>query len=212
LPEERSDHIDPRFLSYFDGGDTPSIHDVARLILRELIGRAGLLIGERLLAARLGVDIARSPDWPRLLGGLPDWCRYGGPFADAWPRWWAPLVQDEWWLSLPDTRHASLGSLNAEQRVKRLREHVGFAQLVPAEPILPGYSTHFRTLCAASGDPLDPLDGVVLGGDEPLPWQDAAYISIDAALERRHEDLGLRLHPAEIQRVNALRRRRAENG
>ena len=208
LASDKIDFLDPRFLEYFDPEEPCSVHDVARFILKQAVLTPGVLINDRLLAVRLGIDIDRSPDWMTLLGRLPEHCKYRGPFNQAWPRWWTSLIQDEWWFGISKGQTPSLGSLTAEQRVERLRERLGLDDLFPAEPIANGYSPKFQTISVISGKPLDPRDGVLLGGKQPLPWQEASYISRDEALGREYESRTppMRLHPLEVERVRLLRR------
>lgn len=214
--------VDTRFTSRFGDEEMTSVHDWASFLFKEAIIASGVLISEDLLAVRLGVDMSVSPDWKTLKTHLPPASVYNGPFHEAWPRWWSWLVEHEWWpfLAGKDQQLPPLSQLTAKQRVDFLKEYLGLAEIVPLEPIAKGYSARFYVMCEVDGRPLDPVDGMLLSGrngTETLPWQDQRYISRDAALSRQYEDARhrskrLRLHPAEVERVKAMRRAAEDNG
>jgi hypothetical protein len=205
LPDQ-AERLDGQFLACF--AQLASIHDYARFLLKEAILTPGPLVDERLLAARLGVRINTSA-WQTLRDSLADVARYEGPFGDAWARWWWPFVECFWWAGLFEgERVPSLSVLTADERVELLKKRTGISELVPAEPVRSDYNRRFYTLCEIDGLPLDPVDGAMLGGKEPLSWQDRRYISIHAAIEGRYRDCDWTLHPAEEDRVKALQ---AEN-
>lgn len=180
-----------------------SLHEYALFILRELIERPGPLICEKLLASRLGIDFQNSPDWNRLLNKLPSESKYRGPFCDAWPRWWTFLIERNWWGEISDSS-SPLSTMPAKNRVEILKKKTGLPNLAASNPLRKGYGTKYYTLCEHQDKPLDPADGVIIDEDDPAPWQDRRYISIDTALER----LGfpkLKPHPTELERVRYLR-------
>ncbi len=204
-----SDILDVRIVNRFTNNDYP-IHEYVSFILHELIERPGPLISEDLLAARLGVDRADSSDWNKLLKKLPQKSRYQGPFYDAWPRWWAQVIEREWWRSLKKN-NPSLSTLPAHKRIEILKEKTNLYDLITARPLRDGYDTKYYTLCEYYQKPLDPTDGVIIDEKEPAPWQERRYISIDAALERKGEP-NKKPHPTEIERVNHLRGSRYKDG
>lgn len=53
--------------------------------------------------------------------------------------------------------------------------------------------------------PLDPIDGLLVSGRPPEPWQDKCYLSIKAALERVGRNEGLKVHPLERSRLSELK-------
>jgi hypothetical protein len=203
LALESSDFLDPRIPAYFEGlsGGTPP-HEYARFILKELLGKSGPLIDEKTLAARLGVDIAKSEDWTLLLGKLKK-ATYQGVFREGWPRWWAFYVA-EWWESL-GKKMSPLRSTPAAERVARLQKKFKLEGLVKAEPIQPEYSQTYWTLCQVTQRPLDPRDGLVLNAETKL-WQDKEYVSSSAELTGERQRKGLRLDPLEVAKVSRLKK------
>lgn len=181
------------------------IHDHAGFILKELIERPGLLVDDKLLAARLGIDIEQSHDWGNLLGKLPGECRYEGPFNEAWPRWWTKCIEQIWWRSLQEPQRP-LSALEAEDRVSIIKDKLALAHLIAATPICPSYNKKFYAICEYNQRPLDPVDGVIIDEPEPEPWQDRRYLSLDAALERRGEAIGIFPHVTEETRLSEIKK------
>jgi hypothetical protein len=211
LEDEVYNKLDPRFTQRFLPNQSVPAHEYARFILKEAILKPGLLISEGLLAARLGVDAESSSDWKALLQKLPSNAKYKGAFHEAWPRWWSYLVEKEWWRSLaPKLR--PLSRLPADKRVELLKRFTELEGLVAAQPIKEYYWTRFQTLCEYHQKPLDPIDGVIIREEEPQPWQQRRYISIDVALERKGEAKNLRPHPVELERLREIKESRSENG
>lgn len=200
-------NLDVRLVQKFS--EKLPVHEYSLFIIKEILKRPGLLIREKLLAAKLGIDIENSSDWVNLLNLLSDECIYRGPFHKGWPRWWASCVEKTWWTSLVEGQRP-LSLINAQERIKILSEQTGLKNLSPAQPILSHYGTKYYTLCEYHLKPLDPLDGVIINEPEPTPWQERRYISLDVALERRGEEKNLFPHPTEQERVEEIRKTRSE--
>lgn len=199
IDENFASMLDPRIFSRF--GESSSrypIHEYARFILTEMLTILGPLVSEEMVAARLGVNISSSSDWVKLKEQIST-TKYAGPFADGWERWWWPKVE-KWWQRLSPSER-SLQLLPASKRVEILRKQTKLAGLEIANPVDVGYSECFWTLCSALARPLDPLDGFIVAGEEPRPWQERRYISIKAAVERTGYTEGLRVAPIERERL-----------
>ncbi|HEU0153459.1 MAG TPA: hypothetical protein VFQ84_08960 [Arenimonas sp.] len=196
-----------RFASeYLDIVGTKGKHEIAHLVLKELIGAEGLLITEGMLAARLGVDVGASAEaWFQLKDALKG-AMYAGPFCEGWARWWWYRVED-WWASISDGK-ADLKRLTAAERVERLTAALG-GNLVPAEPIDASYSTKYSTLCVATDRPLDPIDGLRVVRRSARGWHDAVYVSVYGALERKNKDRW-RLDPLERDRFDRIKEERSK--
>lgn len=79
--------LDPRIEAVFERRDTVlPAHEYARFIVSHLLEHPGPLIDEKLLAARLGLDLEKSADFARLLSYLKPIAAYNGVFAEGWPR------------------------------------------------------------------------------------------------------------------------------
>ena len=161
-----------------------------------------LLIDEQVLAARLGIDIAESSDWNKVLESISS-AKYQGVLGKGWLRWWNVLVED-WWKSII---HADtyLRSTPAHQRVETIKAKLGYTNLQASEKIEKADSEEFWTICRGYNRPLDPVDGLMIDGQENLyPWQDAEYISIEAALRRKNRDVWKKVAKLEEERLADL--------
>lgn len=200
LKEIDSSILHPNINVYFHENHKYSTHEYASFLLNDIITRPGLLLNENLLAARLGINIHESEDWPKLKKIFIT-MKYTGPFCDAWPRWWFYKLT-EWWNKYSPQ---PLGKLDANARVDLLIKITRLKSLKAAVPIQEGYSNRFWTVCAGLQKPLDPIDGLLINEKDTKPWQEKSYISIKAALERIGYDKGLRIHPSEKERYNEIK-------
>lgn len=196
-----------RFVSeYLEIVRSKGKHEIAHLVLKELIGAEGLLINESMLAARLGVDMGTSDAaWAKLKDALKE-AAYRGPFHEGWPRWWWYQIED-WWATIFEGK-VDLKRLRAAERVERLNAVLD-GDLTPAEPIEASYSTRYSTLCVATGRPLDPIDGFRVARRSPRAWHDALYVSVYGALERKNKERW-RLDPLERDRYERIKEERSE--
>jgi hypothetical protein len=177
--------IDDRFVSELAQLLNNPIHIISQFIIYELIGRQGLLINEQVLAARLGIDIENSQDWAKVKESLSV-TKYTGVFGEGWQRWWMPLVE-KWW---EETVNADtyLRSTPATERVELIKNVLQLENLKPASKIDKADSEEFWTVCKGYNRPLDPVDGLIVEGQEKLyPWQEPEYVSVDAALKSKNK-------------------------
>jgi len=191
------------FEKLLDDEQVYKANDIAQFVIKELFHHPGILIKERILAARLGVDIEASFDeWSRFKIDFASDCKYNGVLSDGWERWWHDKINTKFQVMSNGRR---LQNLNANQRVEILNE-VGY-HLLPAKPIEPNCkSTEFWTICEYYKAPLDPIEGFkIFESTELKPWQESKYLSFSAELERKGRDKGLRPHPSELQRISDLK-------
>ena len=194
--------IDERFLSELNDLAGEPIHVIAHFLINELIETQGLLINNEVLSARLGIDIRQSADWGKLLGSLSE-TKYFGVFASGWDRWWMPKI-DEWWRNTIEA-DSYLRSTPASIRVNMIKEKLGFDNLQPATKIEKADSDEFWTICKGYDRPLDPVDGLMIEGQENLyPWQDAEYVSIEAALKRKNNSVWKKVAKLEEEHLAEL--------
>lgn len=192
--------IDPVLLSELEELKDEPTHILARFIISELLMKQGLLINEFVLAARLGLDIEQSHDWQKLKEILCQKASYKGVFNEGWPRWWMYKIQDWWDEIAPSGLY--LRSTSAAKRVEIIKKETGIKDLVPAEKIEKTRSDEYWTICAGCNRPLDPIDGLLVAGQDNLfSWQEPEYVSVEAALNRENKDEGWK-DIAEIERDN----------
>jgi hypothetical protein len=161
LEESEADWMHPHTGEPLLNQNGSPVHEDAQYILTELIDRQGPLISEPVLAARLGVDIQKSPDWEKLKEILSGTCVYSGVFNKVWPRWWSSNVE-QWWQAQPNSPN-SWHRLKAKERVAFLRSTTGLSHLEPATPpIEAGYNERYWTLCQGFSQPIDFVDGFIV--------------------------------------------------
>ncbi|MEA4850290.1 MAG: hypothetical protein VB126_02420 [Paludibacter sp.] len=149
----------------------------SNLIYRDLISSIGLLIGDDILSARLGIS-KDSKDWEKVLESLKE-CHYNGVFSDHASRWWMPKV-DLWWKeTIKSTK--PLRYLDASERVEIIKESLSLDDIVPCNKTPLSNSSNFWTICQYSKQPIDPFDGIELIKDYS-PWQEKEYLSFDSAI------------------------------
>lgn len=185
------DLIDERFLSElsFLLEDNPT-HIISQFIINELIGKQGLLIDEQVLAARLGIDIEKSKDWDKVKKALNE-SKYTGVFGDGWPRWWMPLVEN-WWAEVIKAK-SHIRSTSAIERVEIIKNYLQIKNIHVAQKIDKAESDEYWTVCKGYNKPLDPIDGLIIEGQEKLySWQEPEYVSVEAALKSKNKEGGWR--------------------
>ncbi|MGK5071048.1 hypothetical protein [Janthinobacterium sp. RT4P48] len=161
--------------------ESKAVHEIATYLINNLILPSGLLIDEKLLAARLGIDIDQSGEsWTQLLNKMVT-SKYSGPFHAGWQRWWWFNVE-VWWSGLA-AKQPNLRRIGATERVKLLNGKFKL-NLKAAAPIEEKYSDKFFCVCVATGKALDPADGFRVAEMNVRAWQDTGYVSAFAALNR----------------------------
>lgn len=181
-------------------------HNIVRFFLKEIIEKPGVLINENILAARLGVDIKKSSDWPKLKDDHLSDFLYKGILHDGWRCWWAEGFQNWWKLNISGS---SPQGRTAKQRVKLLVEKFGLPYLVAADKQRHSAGTEFWTTCVITELPLDLIDGLRVTPSTPqLPWQDERFVSLFGLLDRFEElkKNDFRLSPFDKERWQNLRK------
>lgn len=190
--------LDPRIFERFEEPYVP-IADYASFIIKELFHQPGPLVKERLLAARLGIDIAKSDkSWQHFLDKYLNKFRYNGAFSDGWARWWFDQIND----FFKEATGKRLSLLSAQDRVNALRTFTGINELVSAGPLPRAKSTNFWTMCEFYKMPIDPLEAFRIHTTiEPKPWQESRYISLEAVINKK----GPRPHSSENSRIKSIK-------
>lgn len=183
------------FSAKFLNGAESSVSEISQYIFNEIILKAGVLIDEVILAARLGIDYKASDDWGEIKKELDNY-KYQGIFKESFDRWWAYDILN-WWNS---NFSKPLIQLTALERVDLIKEKFEITKLKVALPIDKTTSTKFWTICHVYQKPIDPKDGFLIDGNL-FSWQDKKYISLESILERDAKKKGLLIHPAEKERL-----------
>lgn len=193
-------NLDPRIFSRFEGEEDIPAHEYAQMILKDLIYAKGILINEKYLAARLGIDKDISSDWNKVKEVFAV-TKYKGVFSDGWDRWWMFAI-DKIFNEISGT---FLTYLDAKERVAIIKEKLGLKELSCPEPIDKNESYDYWTVCKALKKPLDPHEAFkVYTRSEPKPWQEYEYISLSAWLEKSPiiEEKNIVIHPMDKEKLN----------
>lgn len=195
--------VDSRFVFEYRETKKEPVHIQSRFLITEFLTKQGLLIDEKVLAARLGIDKSKSEDWGRLLEALSS-AKYQGVFCNGWSRWWMHLVE-QWWQEIIKS-NTFLRSTHAKDRVGIIKQITQLTQLVVAEKIDKATSDEFWTICKGYNHPLDPVDGLLIQGQDNLySWQEPEYVSVDAALWRKNIDNWISVADVESERYEELK-------
>lgn len=171
------DEFIPSKINFYLHNSNKSTYEYSRFIFEHLLRCSGLLIGEDILSARLGVS-KDSTDWEKLKKLLTDY-KYLGIFSNVYNRWWMAKI-DNWWNEVIEER-LSLRSYTANERVEIFKSKLGL-DLSVVSSSEKNLSSYYWTICKATKLPLDPFDGLELLEEEVKPWQDKDYISIEGFL------------------------------
>lgn len=177
------------------------------LIFDDIIRSIGMLIGEDILSARLGIS-QKSKDWKKVKESLST-SKYNGILSDVYPRWWMAKI-NEWWEEVVNSR-IPLRRLDAEERVEVVKKSLSLTDLEPVEKTKYSESTNFWTICKHSNAPIDPFDGIELFKKSYYPWQEKEFISIDSALNNMDQYKEF-ISPIDIKVIRELARKVNVNG
>lgn len=176
-------------------------YDYTHFVIQNFFHQTNPLINEKILAARLGIDLAKTPHevWEKLSHEILSEIKYKGLFNEGWKRWWADGLVD-WFMSISGER---LAFLNAEKRVEILKDKTGLETLVCATPLKFCNSSEFWSICEGYKVPIDPLEAYKIHTTADLkPWQENKVISLLAILDREgFVDRGLKPNISELERI-----------
>lgn len=193
IKNETYEKLDYRFSEKIEENHLKTnTYKISRLIHNTVIRSIGLLIGEDVLSARLGVDKSSS-GWQALRNSF-DSAKYAGIFSGTYLRWWPNEIER---IISEEMKIKNYRSLDAMKRIENLTM-LGFAELKPIEKLQFATSTNYWTICKDLNYPIDPVDGLGLRPNDFIPWQDKEYISILAAMKT--SDLLKLVKPTELER------------
>ncbi len=97
-------------------------------------------------------------------------------------------------------------STPAKERVEIIKHATELRNLVAAEKINKADSEEFWTICKGCNRPLDPVDGLLIQGQDNLySWQEPEYVSVEAALWRTNIDNWISVADVEKERYEELK-------
>ena len=143
LKKQALENLDIRFVDRLQTMlKTNTTHDIVQFLLKEFMGKEGILINEDILAARLGLDKQKSDkDWQKIKDILEaEEVKYRGFLSIGWLNYWA-FELEFWWQKYFEG--TELRILGAKERIARLNEKFKL-NLVVAEPIKFCSSEQFR--------------------------------------------------------------------
>ena len=171
-------------------------------LIRVLV-HPGILIGDELLAIRLGLDRMRSSNWNELCEFLEP-IKYKGVGHACFPRWWARGLE-QWWQELE--RDRPLAGTDIANRSASIREVTGLNLAALDMPQGSLGDRPWRTCLLSlenTGEsvPVDPARGVRVKPRHSLPgWMDPLVAALGPASRQRDDG---RLDRRELERLSAL--------
>lgn len=165
--------LDFRFVHYLKMyGENHDVYGICRFVQKTYLQSIGPLIGEDVVAARLGID-KECDDFQKLLKLLESY-RYKGILSTSYKRWWADKIQ-EWWNCEFDGEFLRL--MPAQQRVQALNSKFNL-HLCSVNPLDFNRSSCYWSICNELKRPIDPNEGYVILNDKIYPWQEHEYYSL----------------------------------
>lgn len=168
------DALDSKLLDFMRGNMMSSF-DIAQRIIKDMFRYSGLLITERIMAARLGIDIEESSEtWEKLRDNVLVHAEYKGAFSSGWNRYWADKLNA---IYMEFSGGVPYQIMTAAERICTFTKS-GFDGLVAAAPIPYNQSTYYNTVCVCYKRPLDAVEGIPVEDSMNLkPWQENRYVS-----------------------------------
>lgn len=160
-------------------------HVVARILLRQIIGRAGPLLAEKDIAAHLGLanDGEQIEQVIKYLD--KEGMCYTGVFSDGWPRVWRHRMDD--WAGV--LFGSPLSSLSGEERAAKLSETTAL-DLKPAESNWTGKSDElFAFACSVCENPTERRNSLALYDKYLVPYLERRRVCFDCVIRGRLADM-----------------------
>tara|TARA_R110002012_G_scaffold69969_1_gene180711 strand:+ start:3078 stop:4148 length:1071 start_codon:yes stop_codon:yes gene_type:complete len=174
-PDSLQHDVDPRINEILSSKKYQSnIYMASSFILNSVVKPIGVLIGEDVLSARLGVSMT-SVDWKELCKYFNEF-EYKGLYSGAYRRWWSVGI-DNWWLENVDSNN-HLKRLNSAQKLQLLIHKYKGIQLDKVKGDTTSKTETFWSICQHSLIPIDPSEAFEIKSDLTLyPWLDSQYYS-----------------------------------
>lgn len=183
------------------------LHSISNFFIKEVLEKNGILINEKLLFTRLGIDTISSDanELIKLKTEILLKYKYNGIFSEGWERWWMNGIE-ELWVSF-FCNNKSLRSLDSNGRVDIINQKLSL-NLKPIQKSDKSKSLKFWTICKGTYVSIDNIDGLLVAGQEKIfPWQDKEYVCIDEALKPKNKIAWRDIAPTEKIKLEILKKR-----
>tara|TARA_B110000211_G_scaffold234701_1_gene305715 strand:- start:4593 stop:5663 length:1071 start_codon:yes stop_codon:yes gene_type:complete len=199
VPEKLELDIDPRIKEILRSKKYQSnVYMASTFIFNDVVKSIGVLIGEDVLSARLGISKA-SESWNELCALLKE-CEYTGIYSGSYRRWWADGVEFWWNETIEESNH--LRRFNSEEKLKIICDKFPDLKLQKVEGDPTTKTDNFWTICQYSFLPVDPSEAFEIQADLTLmPWLDTQYYSYESV---RDHDLNNELTNIEKSRYKEI--------
>jgi len=128
---------------------------------------------------------------------------YTGVFNDFYSRWWMPLIE-KWWEENINNE-VPFRNLTSQQKVELLSSKLKMT-LSPIEKTDKSKSYCFWSVCKATLQPIDTIDGFIISNQDDLfPWQEKEYVCIEEALRPTKIDLWKGVSSLEKNRLQLMK-------
>lgn len=186
--------LDFRFVHYLKMyGANQDVYGICRFIQKTYLQSIGPLIGEDVVAARLGIDKA-CDDFKELMKLLESY-KYNGILSTSYKRWWSEEIL-KWWNREFDGEFLRL--MPAQQRVQALNSKFNL-HLRSVTPLEFNRSTCYWSICNELKRPIDPNEGYMILNDKIYPWQEHEYYSLKSILS--NDKLMKKISSADRQKI-----------
>lgn len=189
IGHEKTSLLDDRVFSRFENHSF-SAYDIIDYLIKQVFNIPGILIDDELLAARLGVDIEKTPTdaWQSIKQLCKEQFGYSGLLSEGWELYWT----DKMYLFFKE-KGVVLATLSAQDRVTVVEQITGVKGLIVANPIRLCTSTYYDTVCMSLHKPMYSREGYeVCCISELKPWQEKRYVSLYAIQSGKLGDIVLK--------------------
>ncbi len=201
IPEKLELDIDPRIKETLRSKKYQSnVYMASTFVFNHVVKSIGVLIGEDVLSARLGVSKG-SESWSELCTLLKE-SEYTGVYSGSYQRWWADGVEIWWSETFEESHHPR--RLNSEEKLKVICDKFPELNLQKVDGDSTTKTDNFWSICQYSLLPIDPSEAFEIQTDLSLmPWLDTQYYSYDSV---RDYDLNDELTDIEKSRFKDIAR------
>lgn len=198
IDHEKTSLLDDRVFSRFENMPF-SAYDIVDYLIKQIFRYSGVLINDDYLAARLGIDIEKTPKeaWNLIREICEKEFGYKGILSDGWKRYWTDGM-----YTFFKKNDVMLATLPSEERVKNVERITGVSGVVAASPIKFCTSTYFDAICEVLKKPIFSRECYELFCPAELrPWQDKRYVSLLAILSGKAKAINIQLKAGEYERA-----------